>query len=84
CGIDIPDTEDRCLNCQAAVSGRTLQEDVREKGELENLKFQLGNVETLLTVLVQAISEDPKLKRHIKKLASKGMEPFIDLLDSES
>lgn len=48
--------------------------------EIEQLKFQLGNVETLLSVLLQALSEDVRLKKHIEKLASKGVEPFIDLL----
>ena len=81
CGMDIPDTEDRCLNCQAAVSGKTLQEDVREKGELEDLKFQFRNMETMLMVLIQALGEDPKLREHIKVLASKGVEPFIELLE---
>ena len=50
--MDIPATEDRCLNCHAPVSGKTLQEDVREKGELDSLKFELRNVELLLEILV--------------------------------
>jgi integrase len=81
CGMDIPATEDRCMNCHAPASGRTLQEDVREKGELENLKSELGNIETLLTVLVEALAEDPVLKKRIGNLARKGVPPFIDLLE---
>ncbi len=80
CGMDIPATEDRCMNCHAAASGRTLQEDVREKGELEKLKCELGNVETLLEVLVEALADDPKLGSRIKKLSKKGVEPFIELV----
>ena len=81
CGVDIPDTEGHCTNCQAAVSGKTLFEDVLASSELEDLKFKLGNVETLLSVLVSAICEDSKLREHINALASKGLEPFIDLLE---
>lgn len=79
CGTDIPTTEDKCMNCHAAAFGKTLHEDVREKGELENLKFELGNIETLLAVLVKALAEDPLLRRRIKKLSKKGVAPFIEL-----
>ncbi len=54
--MDIPATENRCVNCHAPISGKTLQEDVREKGELENLKFELANIETNPAVLVEASS----------------------------
>ncbi len=81
CGMDIPATEDRCTNCHAPASGKTLQEDVREKGELEKLKFELGNIETLLVVLVEALAEDPLLKKRISRLAREGVPPFIDLLE---
>ncbi|MDF1540219.1 MAG: hypothetical protein P1Q69_15095 [Candidatus Thorarchaeota archaeon] len=79
--MDIPVTEDRCMNSHAPVSGKTLQEDVREKGELESLKFELRNIETLLSVLVEALAEDPLLKRRIGQIAGKGIPLFADLLD---
>jgi hypothetical protein len=82
CGMDIPATEDRCMNCHAPISGKTLQEDLREKGELESLKFDLRNIETLLAVLLEALGEDPILKSRITKLSKKGREPFIGLLES--
>jgi integrase len=84
CGMDIPATEDRCMNCHAPASGKTLQEDVREKGELDTLKFELKNIEVLLEVLLKALSDDPMLKSRISSLARKGIPPFIDLLDSTS
>ncbi|MDF1541041.1 MAG: hypothetical protein P1Q69_19245, partial [Candidatus Thorarchaeota archaeon] len=69
------------MNCHAPASGKTLHEDVREKGELESPKFELGNIETLLTVLVKALGEDPVLKRRIDDLARKGVPPFLDFLE---
>ncbi len=81
CGIDFPSTEDRCMNRHTAASGKTLQEDVREKGELEKLKFELGNIETLLAVLVEALAEDPLFKKRIGRLAREGVPHFIDLLE---
>jgi len=81
CGMDIPATEERCMNCHAPASGKTLQEDVREKGELEKLKFELGNIEALLAVLVEALVEHPMLRSRIKNLARKGVEPFMDLIE---
>lgn len=42
CGLDIPVTDDRCTNCHTPISEKTLQKGAKEKGELENLKFELG------------------------------------------
>jgi hypothetical protein len=81
CGMDIPATEDRCMNCHAPASGKTLQEDLREKGELESLKLDLRNIETLLAVLLEALAEDSLLKERINRLAQQGIPPFIDLLE---
>ncbi len=84
CGMDIPAAEDRCMNCHAAASGKTLQEDVRETGELESLKSEMENIETLLAVLVEALADDPILKKRINRLAGDGRPPFIDLLEDTS
>jgi len=81
CGMDIPATEDRCMNCHAPASGKTLQEDLREKGELESLKLDLRNIETLLAVLLEALAEDSLLKERIRRLAQQGIPPFVDLLE---
>ena len=81
--MDIPTTEDRCMNCHAPASGKTLQEDVREKGELDSLKFELSNIETLLAVLIEALAEDSVLKERIGNLARKGVPPFLDLLEPD-
>jgi integrase len=81
CGTDVPTTEDHCMNCHASASGRTLQEDVREKGELEKLKFDLANIETELAVLVKALGENPKLRKIVKELGSRGVDGFIELLE---
>jgi len=82
CGMDIPATEDRCMDCNAPASGKTLQEDVREKGELDTLKFELKNIEVLLEVLLKALTDDPMLRKRINQLAGNGVPPFIDLLES--
>lgn len=80
--MDIPVTENRGMNCHSPCSGKLLQDDVREIGELEHLKFELNNVKTLLAVIFDALGEDPMLRSRINKLARKGVPPFINLLES--
>ncbi len=57
---------------------------MREKGDLEKLKFELGNIETLLTVLVEALALNPILSKRIKNLSKKGVEPFIEFTSQSS